>query len=157
MGVPSVVRIKNGKIEYTSKVDIANYTMQQLTRRALQDVARFVLFHVRSQVRGINKFTSKGQSIPKRYQSCVLSRENVLLLGVENIKKGAVTAWWADQAELGTNKQPKRAILYNVVTSNIPKIVEIESQYLAYMRDEAAALNAIHDTPEEGFGDDGDE
>lgn len=153
MGVPSVVKIKRGNVEYTSKVDIANYTMKQLTRRALQDVARFVLWHVRKKVRGINKAMKKGKYFPNRYQSWVLPRENILLLGIENIKHGAVSAWWADQAELGTNNQPKRGFLYETVARNIPKIVEIESQYLAYMRDEAAALNAIRNVPEEEIPD----
>lgn len=155
MGVPSVVKIKKGNVEYTGKVDIAKYTMRQLTRRALQDVGRYVLWHVRKKVRGINKFTAKGKNIPNRYQMWVLSRENYLQLGIENIKQGAVSAWWADQAELGTNRQPKRAILHDTVYDNIDKIREIESQYLSYINDEAAALNAIRDVPEEAIVDDG--
>lgn len=155
MGVPSVVKIKKGNVEYTGKVEIAKYTMRQLTRRALQDVGRYILWHVRKKVRGINKFTAKGENIPNRYQMWVLSRENYLQLGIENIKQGAVSAWWADQAELGTNRQPKRAILHDTVLDNIAKIREIESQYLAYLNDEAAALNAIRDVPEEEIVDDG--
>lgn len=162
MGVPSVVKIKKGNVEYTGKVDIAKYTMRQLTRRALQDVARYVLYHVTKKVNAIPhiKQTAKNKKSPSkyfggRYQSWVLSRENYLQLGIENTKHGAVTAWWADQAELGTNRQPKRAILHDTVYDNIDKIREIESQYLSYLNDEAAAMNAIRDVPEEAIVDDG--
>lgn len=147
MGVPSVVKIKKGNVEFTSKVDIAKYSIRELTRRAMQDVGRFVLAKVRSSVRGINKFTRKAKYAPQRYQMWVRKRENDLILGIENTSKGANTAWWADQAELGTNKQPKRGILFRTVQENIPTIVQIEAQYLSYMRSEAAALSHIQDTP----------
>lgn len=60
MGVPSVVKIKKGNVEFTSKVEIAKYSIRELTRRAMQDVGRFVLARTRASVRGINKFTSKA-------------------------------------------------------------------------------------------------
>ena len=147
MGVPSVVKIKKGNVEFTSKVDLAKYSVRELTRRAMQDVGRYVLAKTRASVRGINKFTRKAKYAPQRYQMWVRKNENDLVLGVENKKYGAVTAWWADQAELGTNRQPKRGILYRTVQENIPTIVQIEAQYLAYMRSEAEALAQIANMP----------
>ena len=111
MGVPSVVKIKKGNVEYTSKVDIAQYTIQELTRRALLDVGRYVTYNVRKNVQAIFPFTGvvvKKHRASERYQYWVLKKENELLLGVENRKKGARTAWWADQLELDSFVAPPR-------------------------------------------------
>lgn len=155
MPVPkSVVKFNRNGVEYVSSVDRVNYTINELTRRALMDVGRFVLREVAKKVRGINKFTRKSRYAPKRYQMWVLKKENELVLGVENTKKGAKTAWWADQSELGTNGQPKRGILYETVRDNIDKIREIEGQYLSAIEDENKAFALINenDVQEEAEG-----
>lgn len=99
MGVPSVVKIKKGNVEYTSRVDIAKYTLRELTRRAMTDVGRYILANVRMQLRTVFPFTRAGKN-SMRYQMWVRRNENDLLVGAENLKKGAKTAWWADQLEL---------------------------------------------------------
>lgn len=149
MSVPkSVIKFKRSGIEYTSNVDRVNYTIRELTRRAMMDVGRFVLYQVSAKVKGINKFTQKAKYAPKRYQMWVPKRENYLVLGVENTKKGANTAWWADQSELGTNGQPRRGFLTETVRSNIDKIREIEAQYLSAIEDENNALALIEEDNE---------
>lgn len=146
MAVPkSVIKFNKNGVQYTSSVDRVNYTINELTRRAMMDVGRFVLREVSKKVRGINKFTRKARYAPKRYQMWVLKKENELVLGIENTKKGANTAWWADQAELGTNGQPKRGILYETVRDNIDKIREIEGQYLSAIEDENKAIALINE------------
>lgn len=144
-----MVKITRNGVEYTSKCDIAQYTIRQLTRRAMQDVGRFVLYNVRREVRGINRYLQKSRHAPNRYQMWIRKKENDLILGIENTKQGAVSAWWADQAELGTHNQPRRAILHTTVMQNIRQIVEIESQYLEYMNDEVKALDIARNTAEE--------
>lgn len=99
MGVPSVVKIKKGNVEYTGRVDIAKYTMKELTRRAMTDVGRYILANVRMQLRAVFPFTKAGKN-SQRYQIWVRKKEGDLFVGAENIKKGAKTAWWADQLEL---------------------------------------------------------
>ena len=149
MSVPkSVVKLSKKGIKYTSSVDRANYTITELTRRALMDVGRFVLYQVSAKVRGINKFTKKARYAPKRYQMWVPKRENYLVLGIENTKKGAKTAWWADQSELGTDGQPRRGFLTETVRDNIDKIREIEAQYLSAIEDENNALALIDEDNE---------
>lgn len=149
MSVPkSVVKFKRSGIEYTSNVDRVNYTIRELTRRAMIDVGRFILREVAREVRGINKFARKAKYVPKRYQMWVPKRENYLVLGVENTQKGANTAWWADQSELGTNGQPRRGFLTETVRSNIDKIREIEAQYLSAIEDENNALALIEEDNE---------
>lgn len=111
--VPSVVKIKKGNVEYTSRVDIAKYTIQELTRRALMDVGRYVSANVRRRLRGHFPFARGGRNA-QRYQYWVRKREGDLLLGIENVNRGAVTAWWADQLELdkfihSPAKKPRRA------------------------------------------------
>lgn len=165
MGVPSVMKIKKGEVVFESKCDIAQYTIRELTRRALMDVGRYVSYNVRKNVRSIFPFT-KYHRASERYQYWVLKRENHLLLGIEKRKEGAVTAWWADQLELdsfvipprgkkkaksrkatkkskpvlGTANMPRRHLLETFTKKHINKIVEIESQYLKTINNEDAAI-----------------
>ena len=149
MPVPkSVMKLSKNGVEFTSSVDRVNYTITELTRRAMMDVGRFVLYQVSAKVRGINKFTEKAKYAPKRYQMWVPKRENYLVLGIENTKKGANTAWWADQSELGTDGQPRRGVLTETVRDNIDKIREIEAQYLSAIEDENNALALIDEDNE---------
>lgn len=156
MGVPSVVKIKKGNVEFTSKVEIAKYSIRELTFRAMQDVGRYI---INGKVRPIIRATimppkkkgsrsGKKNYMPQRYQYWARKKEHDLVLGIENKKRGAVSAWWADQRELGTNGQPKRSVLFKAVQANIPTIVQIEAQYLSYMRSEAAALSAAQAAPQ---------
>lgn len=161
MGVPSVVKIKKGNVEYTGKVDVAKYTIQELTRRSLLDVGRYVTYNVRKNLRIAFPFT-KHHRMSERYQYWVLKKENQLILGIENRKKGAKTAWWADQLEMdsflrpgggvsqgqGGIHAPRRHLLENFVKSHIDKIVEIESQYLKTINNESAAVALARATEE---------
>lgn len=146
MTVPkSVVKLSKNGVEYTSSVDRVNYTITELTRRAMMDVGRFILYDVSAKVRGMSKFAKKARYAPKRYQMWVPKRENYLVLGIENTKKGANTAWWADQSELGTDGQPRRGFLTETVRDNIDKIREIEAQYLSAIEEENAAIALINE------------
>ena len=172
MGVPSVVKIKKGNVEYTSKVDIAQYTIRELTRRAMMDVAKYVLYNVRKNLHTVFPYTKKHK-MANRYQYWVPKKENCLVLGIENRKAGAVSAWWADQLELDTfaipaggspkpktGKRrrrstrvippniPRRHLLEKFVKSHIDKIVEIESQYLKTINNESAAVALARATEE---------
>lgn len=151
MGVPSVMKIKKGNVEYTGKVDIAKYTLRELTRRALLDVGRYVTYNVRKNLKTAFPYT-RSHRMAERYQYWVLKKENQLILGVENLKKGAKTAWWADQLETnsflrpdggtsqGSPNSPRRHLLEKFVKSHVDKIVEIESQYLQTINNESAAV-----------------
>lgn len=146
MPVPdSVIKFKRNGIEYVSSVDRANYFINELTRRALMDVGRFVLKEVSKKVRGLNKYLKKMRYAPRRYQHWVRKKETDLVLGIENTKFGAVTAWWADQSELGINGQPRRGFLYETVRDNIDKIREIEALYLSAIEDDNKALSLINE------------
>lgn len=143
MAVPSTMKFKKGQVTYESNIDRANYYISELTRAALKDVGRLVMRECSKQVKSINAFTKKSKYAARRYQMWVRKKENYLDVGIENTKFGAESAWWADQAELGTHNQPKRGILRNSVYNNIDKIREIEAHYLSAVEDEITAQQLI--------------
>lgn len=153
MGLPpSVMKINKDGVQFTESVDRANYLITELTRAAMKDVARYVLRIVRASVRAIPSLPKKMKYAPMRYQYWVRKKECDLQLGIENTAKGAHTAWWADQAELGTAGQPTRGFLRSAVYNNIPTIREIEAQYLSAIEDEmgaAALCDEAENNPEE--------
>lgn len=153
MGLPpSVTRISKDGVTFTESVDRANYLITELTRAAMKDVAKYVLKIVRANVRGISNQTRRMRYAGTRYQFWVRKKECDLQLGIENTKHGAETAWWADQAELGTAGQPKRGFLRAAVYDNISTIREIEAQYLSAIEDElnaAAMVDEAENDPEE--------
>ncbi len=154
MSVPkSVVRFRRSGIEYTSSVDRASYTILELTRAALRDVGKYL-------ARTAN---SKAMKLPGLKKSRrVRGRTSTFLYNVPWAKTGlphlevGVTheTWYGVEQELGTSSQPKRQILKSSAQENIAKIVEIESQYLSAMEDEAEALRLISEEEYSGGGDD---
>jgi HK97 gp10 family phage protein len=155
MSVPkSVIRFRRDGVEYTSSVDRASYTILELTRAALRDVGKYV-------VRTAN---SKAMKLPGLKKSRrVRGKTSTFLYNVPWAKTGlphlevGVThdTWYGEEQELGSSKQPKRQILRNSVYQNIAQIVEIESQYLSSLEDEAKALRLISEKEYSGGGEDG--
>lgn len=147
----SVVKINKDGVQFTESVDRASFLISELTRRAMNDVGKYVIRicrqNVRDLMRSVGKRDKQGQTrvkkYPIRYQYWVPKKENILIVGVENLTKGARTAWFADQAELGTAGQPKRGFLRNAVYNNIDTIRKIEAQYLSAIEDELNAESLI--------------
>ena len=118
----------------------------------MKDVAKYILKIVRANVRAISSQTKKMRYAGMRYQYWVRKQESDLQLGIENTKQGAESAWWADQAELGTGNQPKRGFLRSAVYDNIETIRKIEAQYLSAIEDEVNAASMVDESendPEE--------
>lgn len=153
MAVPkSVVRFKKGNVEYISSVDKASYTIVELTRAALRDVGKFL-------ARTAN---TKAQKLPGLKKSRrVRGRTSTFLYNVPWADKGlphlevgvAHGTWYGADQEMGTSRQPRRQILRKSAHENLATIVEIESQYLSAMEDEAAALRLISEREYSGGGD----
>ncbi len=154
MAVPkSVVRFKKGNVEYISSVDKVQYTIVELTRAALRDVGKYL-------VRTAN---TKAQKLPGLKKSRrVRGRTSTFLYNVPWAEEGLPHlevgvkhgTWYGADQEMGTSKQPRRQILRNSANDNIATIIEIESQYLSALEDEAAALALISE--EEYMGGDED-
>lgn len=154
MSVPkSVVKINKNGVHYTSSVDKASYTIVELTRAALRDAGKYI-------VRTANSSAMKLKGLKKSRR--VRGRTSTFLYDVPWAKAGlphlevGVThgTWYGEQQELGSSNQPKRQILRNSAHDNIAQIIEIESQYLSALEDEAAALRLISEQEYSGGGED---
>lgn len=154
MSVPkSVVKISKSGVTYTSSVDRASYTIVELTRAALRDVGKFI-------ARTANSAAMKLPGLKKSRR--VRGRTSTFLYNVPWAKTGLPHlevgvkhgTWYGEQQELGTSSQPKRGILRNSAHDNIAQIVEIESQYLSSLEDEAKALRLIEEQEYSGGGED---
>ena len=154
MSVPkSVVKINKNGVHYTSSVDRASYTILELTRAAMRDVGKFL-------ARTANSEAMKLPGLKKSRR--VRGRTSTFLYDVPWAKTGLPHVdvgvkhgtWYGEQQELGTSNQPRRQILRNSAEHNIAKIVEIESQYLSALEDEAKALSLISEERYSGGGED---
>lgn len=154
MSVPkSVVKINKNGVQYTSSVDRASYTIVELTRAAMRDVGKYL-------ARTANSAAMKLPGLKKSRR--VRGKTSTFLYNVPWAKEGLPHlevgvkhgTWYGEQQELGTSKQPRRQILRNTAHDNIAQIVEIESQYLSALEDEAKALRLISEKEYSGGGDD---
>lgn len=155
MAVPkSVVRFRRNGVVYTSSVDRASYILVELVRAALRDSGKYI-------VRTANSAAMKLPGLKKSRR--VRGRSSTFLYNVPWAKSGlphlevGVTddTWYGVQQELGDSRQPKRQILRNSTQNNIAQIIEIQSQYLSALEDEAEALRLINEKEYTGGGEDG--
>jgi len=154
MSVPkSVVRFKRGGVEYISSVDRASYTILELTRAALRDAGKFIARKANTEAMKL-KGLKKSRRVRGR-SSTFLYNVPWAKTGLPHLEVGVKHGtWYGEQQELGTSKQPKRQILRNAAHDNIAQIVEIESQYMSALEDEAKALRLISEEEYTGGGED---
>lgn len=138
----SVVKIKKNGIEYTSNVDRAAWTMKELCRAALRDVAKFVRKRFGEEYyKEFHKYSGQGK---KAISAKVWASNSTKFPRVDiGIKSGKVPGFYTYFHEVGSSKERGRGILKRTVESNIANIVEIESKYLSALEDEAAALRLL--------------
>ena len=132
---------KKDGVTFTSSVDKVNYTLQELTRAALKDVGKFVARETRAKIQ------RRTGRLAKNTQYWVRKKDTDLQVG---FKPGG---FYGGFQELGTKNIPKVGALYNSVAENIQMIVQIESQYLSALEDEARALALIDESEEVGEGE----
>lgn len=148
---PSVVRFDKNGIQFISSVDRVQYTIRELTRAALRDVGKMVsrYSNIEAQKLPGMKRSKRVRGRSSAFQYWARKIECDLIVGIKH------NTWYGTNQELGTSKMPKHAILRTTVESHIPEIVEIESQYLSALEDEAAALKLIESEDDyEGGADD---
>lgn len=141
MGVPSAVKIKKDRVEYTSQVDRAKYLLVELQRAALRDVGKFVRRRMLDEVRR-RPGLKRGKRPPNAFQYWVRKRETDLQVGIRH------NTWYGVHQELGTANQPKHAVLRNTVFNNIDEIRRIEGVYLSAIEDENRALGLVKEEVE---------
>lgn len=121
----SNMKINKNGIQYISNIDQASYTIKELSRAALRDIARMLKFKMRkkyNKLKGMRKQTGRFKG---SFQHWLRKTEGDLQIG---IKAGT---WYGVDQEMGSKSQPKRSILKGTVMESIEDIVRIESQYLS--------------------------
>lgn len=154
MSVPkSVVKFKKGEITYTSSVDYANYTIQELSRAALRDVGKMLARYANTTANKIRKDKHfqrlSGKGSP--FQYWVRSKETDLQVGVEHT--GHKDEWYGVEQELGTSGMPKLGILTETARSHVQDIIEIESKYLTGINASDPDLSGCSEGDYEGGGE----
>ena len=149
MAIPkSVTKIsKDGKVTYTQNVDRINYTIRELTRAALRDVGKYVCKEFRNSYYA--RFKRHSGRVGKFTQYWVKHKQKNIELQV-GMKPNA---FYGGFQELGSSKTTKLGLLTHAVQDNIATIIEIESQYLSALEDEAKALSLIDEGEYEGGAD----
>jgi hypothetical protein len=148
----SVVKLSKNGIEYTSSVDKCQYYMFELSRRALMDVGRYVSRVFVDSFYAVFKKHKGWARKAIRYK--VFSSKNTKYPRIQIGLKSAY-GFYSFFQEFGSSKTKKYGLLTKSVEDNIAKIVEIESQYLSGLEDEAKALSVIESENDyEGGADD---
>lgn len=138
----SNMRINRNGVTYTSNIDRASYTIKELSRAALRDVARLIKLSIRKEFNKMPGMRKQSGRFKGAYQHWLRSREGDLQIGIK------ANTWYGIQQELGDKNQPKRDIIRNAVMNNIDKIREIEGQYLSAIEDENTAQALINEQEE---------
>lgn len=145
---PSVTKISKDGIEFVSSVDRCSYTMKELCRAALRDVGKFVCKRFRQSY--YDRFKRKKGNVGRFTQYWVKHKYEEY----PNLQVGVKpNAFYGGFQELGSSKTEKLGLLSNAVHDNIAEIIQIESQYLSALEDEAEALALISDEDYEGNGE----
>jgi hypothetical protein len=143
MPLPSSnMRINRQGVQYTSNIDRVSYTLKELSRAALRDVARFLKYQIRQEFNKLQGMRKQTGRFKGAFQHWLRRNEGDLQIGIK------ANTWYGVQQELGDRNQPKRDILRNAVMNNIDKIREIEGQYLSAIEDENRALALINEEEE---------
>jgi hypothetical protein len=146
MAVPPAVKITRNGVEFTSRVDRAQYMISELTRAALRDTGKLIRRRGLDELRKLPGL--KRGKRPLNLQTWVRKKEGNLQVGFKH------DTWYAVEQELGTSNQPRRGILTNAAMNNIDDIRRIQGQYLSAIEDENRALGLIDENNE---GDNSDE
>lgn len=150
MPLPSSVtkiRTKQGQssVEFISKVDQVNYTMEELVKAALRDVKKYVLKMGRNTIKAhLNVVTG---TLNKNFQGWVRRESKVgafLQIGLKPV------AWYGMYQEFGSQNVPKIGAIESSVKDNIDMIRQIESQYLSALSSESAPslIDESEDSPD---------
>jgi len=137
----SVVKFKKGKVEYVSSVDAANYYIFELSRAALRDVGKFLANAFKISFDMV--FTKRSGQGRKAIKYKVHSGKNTIYPRVQVGVKAGQKGFYALSEEFGNSKTPRYGLLTNAAQSNIPKILEIESQYLSALNGEAERIEQL--------------
>jgi len=132
----SVTKVKKDGVEFISSVDRIQYTIEELSRAALRDVAKLVRKRMIQKLKKLPGM-KRSKRIYGSTQYWVRKRDCDLQIGFKH------DTWYGVHQELGDRNQPARHILRGTVMENIDEIRKIEGQYLSAIEDENKALALI--------------
>ena len=139
----SVTKIKKDGIEFISNVDRAQYTIQELSRAALKDVAKLLRKRMIQELKKLPGM-KRHRRIYNSTQYWVRKKEADLQIGVKH------DSWYGANQELGTKGMPKKGIIRETTYKHINDIRRIEGQYLSAIEDENRTLGLINEDEEVG-------
>lgn len=132
----STTKINKNGVKFTSSVDRVQYTLEELIRAALRDVAKLLRKRILDKLKRLPGMKS-NKRLWNSTQYWVRKRESDLLIGFKH------DSWYGARGELGTHGQPARNILRDIVYENIDDIRRIQGQYLSAIEDENRAKGLI--------------
>lgn len=141
----SVVRVRRNGITYVSNVDRAQYTLRELMRGALRDIAKLLRKRMIEKAKKMPGM-KRNKRIYNSFQYWNRRIEADLQIGVKH------DAWYSTQQELGTRNQPRRSIVRSTTYENILEIRKIAGKYIKSIEDENRAIGLIDES--EDVGDD---
>ena len=144
----SVTKVSKDGVTFKSNIDRAQYTITELKRAALRDVAKLIRKRMIEKLKKLPGM-KRSRRIYKSTQYWLRKREGDLAVGFK------ADAWYGARSELGTHGQPARGILRNTVYENINEIQIITGKYLSAVEDENKARGLIDE--EESVNPDGEE
>ena len=155
MGMPkSVTKVKKDGVTFVSSVDRCEYTIQELSKAALRDTAKFLRKKIKDNA------PKKSGNLKKNIGTWVRKDRNTgdvsLHIGVYDRaaakKKGLKYAFYAQFFEFGTSKRAAfnggRGFIRPHVMDNIDQIRKIQGQYLSAIEDEDKAISLIEEGDE---------
>lgn len=154
--VPKPIVIKKGEVTFVSSVDRCQYTITELSKMALRDVAKLL----RQRVKAKDNMPELTGNLKKNIGTWVRINKTTgkpeLQIGVYGREKAKQKnldyAFYAPFLELGTKNRKAvnggKGFLKHVVTASIDDIRKIEGQYLEAVEDENRALGLIEDGEE---------
>ena len=148
MSLPrSVTRVdRAGLVTFTSNVDRVNYTINELCRAAMRDVAKVIRKKLILKLKKLPGMKN-NRRIYRSTQYWVRRREADLQIGFKH------DAWYGVNQELGTKGMPKKGILRDTVFENISEIRRIQAQYLSAIDDAERLINESEATSGDGEND----
>jgi len=149
LGMPkSVTKVSKDGVTFKSNVDRAQYTITELKRAALRDVAKLIRKRMIEKLKKLPGM-KRSKRIYKGVGYWNRKWESDLLIGFQ------ADSWYSARSELGTHGSPARGILRNTVFENINEIQRIQAQYLSGLSQENPSLAGT--TEEEYKSPDGPE
>jgi len=149
LGMPkTITKVSKDGVTFKSNVDRAQYTITELKRAALRDVAKLIRKRMIEKLKKLPGM-KRSKRIYKGVGYWNRKWESDLLIGFQ------ADAWYSARSELGTHNQPARGILRSTVFQNINEIQIITGKYLSAIEDENKAKGLIDE--EESVSPDGPE